>query len=95
MQMTQMFLKEMAEEAQVFGTDEETTSKKLFNQFCGPDFKNEIALVRIIKEITDTNNKLSRRVETYNEENKHKKSFHLMQSVHPLEFETQPRRRVQ
>lgn len=39
---------------------------KSFEDFMGPDFKNEIAIIRILKEITDTNDKLIAKIASYN-----------------------------
>ena len=64
-----------------------SASTQLFQEFCGPDYKNEIALVRVIKEITDSNNKLSKKIIEYNSHNQHKKKFHAIPPTHPIDFE--------
>lgn len=61
-------------------------SVKLLEEFMGPDYKNEISIIRIIKEIADTKTKLSQRIEAYNEEYKDDKKKPPMTKVEPLEF---------
>jgi hypothetical protein len=76
--------KEMGEQHE--HTSEASKSAQLFQDFCGPDYKNEIALVRIIKEITDTNNKLSKKIAEFNHDNRNKKKFIPMQTMNIIHF---------
>lgn len=77
--------KELSEQQNQESEGSETA--QLFQDFCGPDYKNEIALVRVIKEITDANNKLSRKVEEFNHEYRNRKKFIPTQVVHPISFD--------
>lgn len=63
-----------------------TPTVKLLEEFMGPDYKNEISIIRIIKEITDTRNKLSQKINEYNETYKGYKSRPPIPSITPLEF---------
>jgi hypothetical protein len=76
--------KELNEQQNQGSEDSETV--QLFKDFSGPDYKNEIALVRVIKEITDTNNKLSIKVEEFNNEYRNRKKFRPNQVVNPITF---------
>jgi hypothetical protein len=76
--------KEMSEEHQGAVSSGQASIK--FEEFCGPDYKNEIALVRIIKEITDANNKVSKKIQTFNHDNRNRKKFVPMQAVPPIQF---------
>lgn len=67
--------------------DSATESSKLFYEFCGPDYKNEIALVRVIKEITDTHNKLSKKIAEFNLQHKNRKKFVPLPPVLPIQFD--------
>lgn len=64
----------------------EAPSIKLLEEFMGPDYKNEISIIRVIKEIADTKSKLSKKIEDYNEEYKDNKKRPPMKKVDPLEF---------
>lgn len=77
--------KEMSEH--VDHSSEVSESAQLFQDFCGPDYKNEIALVRVIKEITDANNKLSKKISEYNHDNRNRKKFVPMQTVPLIHFD--------
>ena len=67
--------------------DNATENSRLFYEFCGPDYKNEIALVRVIKEITDTHNKLSKKISEFNLQHKNKKKFVPLSPVQPIQFD--------
>lgn len=77
--------KELSEQQDQASEGSETA--QLFQDFCGPDYKNEIALVRIIKEITDANNKLSKKVQEFNHEYRNRKKFKPAEVVNPITFE--------
>lgn len=77
--------KEMGEEHD-HAHSEAAESAQLFQDFCGPDYKNEIALVRVIKEITDTNNKLSKKIAEFNHDNRNKKKFVPIQTMNIIHF---------
>lgn len=66
---------------------EGSETAQLFQDFCGPDYKNEIALVRIIKEITDANNKLSKKIAEFNHQYRNRKKFTPTQAVNPITFD--------
>lgn len=59
---------------------------KLLEEFMGPDYKNEISIIRIIKEIADARFKLSQKIVEYNEDYKNHKSRPQMKPIAPLEF---------
>lgn len=77
--------KEMSEP--VDSNSETSESAQLFQDFCGPDYKNEIALVRVTKEITDTNNKLSKKISEFNHDYRNRKKFVPMQAVPVINFD--------
>lgn len=59
---------------------------KLLEEFMGPDYKNEISVIRIIKEITDARLKLIQKINDYNEDYKSDKKQKQLAVVKPLEF---------
>jgi hypothetical protein len=67
-------------------SSEASTSTQLFQDFCGPDYKNEIALVRVIKEITDANNKLSKKVTEFNQDYLNRKKFVPLNEINIIRF---------
>lgn len=77
--------KELSEQQSQESKGSETA--QLFQDFCGPDYKNEIALVRIIKEITDANNKLSKKIQEFNDNFRNRKKFKPIQEVNPITFD--------
>ncbi|MBC7458765.1 MAG: hypothetical protein H7235_10830 [Bdellovibrionaceae bacterium] len=66
---------------------EASESAQLFQDFCGPDYKNEIALVRVIKEITDAHNKFSKKIAAYNHTNRNRKKFVPMPTMNAIHFD--------
>ncbi len=66
--------------------NENSETAQLFQDFCGPDYKNEIALVRVIKEITDANNKLSKKILEFNHEYRNRKKFVPTQTINLITF---------
>ncbi len=66
---------------------ETTESARRFKEFCGPDYKNEIALVRIIKEIADTTYKLSKKVNEFNHHYRNEKKFILAETIPLIQFD--------
>jgi hypothetical protein len=57
-----------------------------FEDFMGPDYKNEIAIIRILKEITDASEKLNEKIEIYNSRNMKMKKFEPIKKVENLKF---------
>lgn len=61
-------------------------SMKALEEFMGPDYKNELSVIRIIKEISDARLKLNKKIEAYNEDYKDQKKRPPLKKVEILEF---------
>lgn len=50
----------------VIGVSKELISQEQFEDYMGPDYKNELSIIRVIKEITELTSILNNRIDNYN-----------------------------